>query len=438
MQHYYHAGKGNWRVHTGDVQKSKKIVLKQPIIPVIQHKKKQGFAVSRLKPLVKPSSRTKKTAPVIKHAPITKVMKKPVAKVYKAFMVTGDTYPNRHGLAALGKWNRDYEAYMISPKNAKQLMQFVKGKKLNVKALKTDEDVFKRLTEADKLNIRTEKAERKVDRLTNTAQNREKEAARRYRTADNLVKDIPLGQPILVGHHSEKAHRRVIDKCHNNMFKGVEAQREGEEARYKASSLARQISYVENPTQLKGRVAKLEKELKSWENKLKNNDKVIASKTAAHKMFTDGSERSEREFKQEIDGVRNNVNFYKQQIINKKEDIASIKALIPAGYDGNISGVSISDLSKLKKPLGLVSASKRYHNKNLSGGNFAVELRWSKDMGQGIEISGNHDPDGIIYSLTAGPLFNAGMTVINKSNYKEMTLEKLIPILKKVIEANKK
>jgi hypothetical protein len=356
-------------------------------------------------------------------------------------MVTGDTYPNRHGLAALGKWNRDYEAYMIPPKNAKQLMQFVKGKKLNVKALKTDEDIFRRLTEAEKLGIRTDKAERKIDRLTTTAQNREKEAERRYKTADNLVKDIPLGQPILVGHYSEKGHRRVIARAQSNMFKGVEAQRAGEDARERASSLSRQVSYVENPTQLKGRVVKLEKELKYWENKLKNNDKVIASMTAAHKMFTDGSAESERDFKKDVENEKDKVGYYKQQIINKKEDIASVKALIPAGaINTNISGVSISDLAKLKKPLGLVSASKRYHNKNLSGGNFAVELRWNKEMGQGIEISGDHDPDGIIYSLTVSGLFYNGAraTIINKSNYREMTLEKLITILKKAIEAYKK
>lgn len=33
---------------------------------------------------------------------------------------------------------------------------------------------------------------------------------------------IPLGQPILVGHHSEKRHRRAIEKADNAMRKSVE------------------------------------------------------------------------------------------------------------------------------------------------------------------------------------------------------------------------
>ena len=44
----------------------------------------------------------------------------------------------------------------------------------------------------------------------------------KFDQAHNLTKDIPFGQPILVGHHSEKRHRRTIDRAHNAMGKAVE------------------------------------------------------------------------------------------------------------------------------------------------------------------------------------------------------------------------
>ncbi|HAO14890.1 MAG TPA: hypothetical protein DDE71_04930, partial [Tenacibaculum sp.] len=40
---------------------------------------------------------------------------------------------------------------------------------------------------------------------------------------------IPFGQPILVGHHSEKRHRRTIEKAHRAMDKCLEESKKAEE-----------------------------------------------------------------------------------------------------------------------------------------------------------------------------------------------------------------
>lgn len=37
----------------------------------------------------------------------------------------------------------------------------------------------------------------------------------------NRLKVLPLGQPILVGHHSEKKHRKLIQKAHNDINKAI-------------------------------------------------------------------------------------------------------------------------------------------------------------------------------------------------------------------------
>ncbi|HEY3498549.1 MAG TPA: DUF3560 domain-containing protein, partial [Polyangiaceae bacterium] len=45
---------------------------------------------------------------------------------------------------------------------------------------------------------------------------------------DRIARCIPLGQPILVGHHSERRHRRDVERIHSNMGKGLALVREAE------------------------------------------------------------------------------------------------------------------------------------------------------------------------------------------------------------------
>lgn len=45
----------------------------------------------------------------------------------------------------------------------------------------------------------------------------------------NRILQMTPGQPILVGHHSEKRHRRLIEKAHNDIRKSIE---ESEKSKY--------------------------------------------------------------------------------------------------------------------------------------------------------------------------------------------------------------
>ena len=51
-----------------------------------------------------------------------------------------------------------------------------------------------------------------------------RQANSRYNSSKSITDPIPLGQPILVGHHSERRHRRDIQRSHDDMRKSVEAQ----------------------------------------------------------------------------------------------------------------------------------------------------------------------------------------------------------------------
>ncbi len=84
---------------------------------------------------------------------------------------------------------------------------------------------------------RRERAILRLERRRTWAAGREADSTRRFNAAHNLVKDIPFGQPILVGHHSEGRHRRVLDRADSNMRRGVESAKMAEVHTSKAANI---------------------------------------------------------------------------------------------------------------------------------------------------------------------------------------------------------
>ncbi len=68
-----------------------------------------------------------------------------------------------------------------------------------------------------------ERREARIDRLESRAAAAQAESTAAYEAAHSIMKHIPPGQPILVGHHSERHHRRDLDRIDRNMCKSVEA-----------------------------------------------------------------------------------------------------------------------------------------------------------------------------------------------------------------------
>ena len=86
------------------------------------------------------------------------------------------------------------------------------------------------ITRADGFNNQ-KRAEKKVDRLEGFAQNADKRSDE-YWKASNEGKDfLALGEPIKVGHHSEKRHRALIERNHNRMNKCIQERDKAEDYR---------------------------------------------------------------------------------------------------------------------------------------------------------------------------------------------------------------
>lgn len=84
---------------------------------------------------------------------------------------------------------------------------------------------------------RRERLERKVEKRREWAQSAEKRAQQAYNTSQSLVANIPMGQPVLVGHHSERRHRRTLDRSWNALGRSVAETKKAEMHESKADHL---------------------------------------------------------------------------------------------------------------------------------------------------------------------------------------------------------
>ena len=143
-------------------------------------------------------------------------------------------------------------------------------------------------TEVHKMSIGREdyqeRKEARIDRMEERAARAQAESSAASHAAHEIMRLIPPGQPILVGHHSERHHRRDLDKIDRNMRKSIEA---GEKSAYYSSRAASAASNhaisSDDPNaveKLEAKLAKLQaaqerdKELNAWYRKRSEERRV--------------------------------------------------------------------------------------------------------------------------------------------------------------------
>lgn len=67
-----------------------------------------------------------------------------------------------------------------------------------------------------------ERRERRASRLRGWADSRDIKSAASFAQVDRIADGIPMGQPILLGHHSEGRARRDQDRIHSGMRAGID------------------------------------------------------------------------------------------------------------------------------------------------------------------------------------------------------------------------
>ncbi len=88
-----------------------------------------------------------------------------------------------------------------------------------------------------KSNFHERKAGR-IERYEELAEKADQKSEQMHQESRDMVEHIPMGQPILVGHHSEKGHRRLLDRSWNKLGQAVQEGRKGEYYKEKAAAAA--------------------------------------------------------------------------------------------------------------------------------------------------------------------------------------------------------
>lgn len=115
---------------------------------------------------------------------------------------------------------------------------------------------------------RNERALDRAERLEDRAERLEGQAAAEHRKRRAIGDAIPMGQPILVGHHSEARHRRDIERMKTAMGREVEAIDAAEHARGQAAAAKHSVAQQESPRFALRRLLELAKEARGLEVKI--------------------------------------------------------------------------------------------------------------------------------------------------------------------------
>lgn len=99
------------------------------------------------------------------------------------------------------------------------------------------------IVRADGFNVQ-EFAKRKADRINGWAANAEKKSTQYYERSNKDSAFLSLGEPIKIGHHSERRHRKAFEDAHNNMRKCVEFSDKAEHLESKAEYWAARVNTI--------------------------------------------------------------------------------------------------------------------------------------------------------------------------------------------------
>jgi hypothetical protein len=145
----------------------------------------------------------------------------------------------------------------------------------------------KKLNYKEKKQFFESKQQRKLEAYQRLAQKAEQEAEQRRQSAEKLMDAIPFGQPILVGHHSEKMHRRHLEKINYDMNKSFELQDKAKHYENKVNNLKNPYAISSDDPDaiklLKEKIAAKEQEHAFWKAKIPNqNAKSCFDEDSAH------------------------------------------------------------------------------------------------------------------------------------------------------------
>lgn len=115
---------------------------------------------------------------------------------------------------------------------------------------------------------RVSQSERRAEALTARAEREESRSDERWEAGRALADRIPLGQPILVGHHSQRSAERDRDRIARHMDASLEHAERAAAARHGAVTAAAAKDVRNNPVTVARRIERLQAQIRSEERAL--------------------------------------------------------------------------------------------------------------------------------------------------------------------------
>lgn len=120
-----------------------------------------------------------------------------------------------------------------------------------------------------------ERAEERAERFEQYSERSKSEAQHAHNAVSAITDSIPLGQPIIVGHHSEKRARRDADKITNGMTRAVQLWDTAAYWKSRAAGAIRHAKYKERPAVRYRRIKTLETDKRREERNQAEAEKFL-------------------------------------------------------------------------------------------------------------------------------------------------------------------
>ncbi|MFC9249911.1 DUF3560 domain-containing protein [Amycolatopsis thailandensis] len=115
---------------------------------------------------------------------------------------------------------------------------------------------------------RSERMEDRTDRLTRRAGSQQAKADATRAKADAVFDNIPLGQPMLVGHHSYNADRNRRERAWNNLGKSIDQGAYADELAQRAETASHHMDSRNNPVTVGNRIETMEADRRRLQREL--------------------------------------------------------------------------------------------------------------------------------------------------------------------------
>lgn len=145
-----------------------------------------------------------------------------------------------------------------------------------------------------------ERAEERADRFSEYSEKRQADADQAHKAVASIAEHIPLGQPILVGHHSERHARKDAERIENGMRRAVKMWEQSQYWEHRAQRAVAHARYLERPDVRARRIKKIEADKRKQERAKAEAEHL--TRFWKGELFTKNSQTGERrpiEIKQE-------------------------------------------------------------------------------------------------------------------------------------------